>query len=276
MNQTYINGQWYEAKEATISVQDRGFRFGDGVFESIHIHQGKLLFLQKHLQRLEEGMAALKIPHPQENITELAAEALSRNRVDEGVLRIAVSRGTGSRGYLPVRTSTPTLVIETLWMPPLTSHSVKLWFSEYRRVSPAQLPVSYKIAQGLNSTLARIEAEENGCDEALMLSVEGYLSEAASACIFWSDKHGKIYTPSLKTGALAGIGRAVLLEHMEVQQGEYQLEALQKASSVILVSAVTGIRYVTRLQPQGWAWENQSLFVNANQIWQKRVESEIR
>lgn len=267
MTQTYINGQWYEAKEATISVQDRGFRFGDGVFESIHIHQGKLLFLQRHLQRLEEGLAALKIPQPQANVAALAAEALSRNPIQEGVLRIAISRGVGSRGYLPMGTSTPTVVIETLWMPSLTDRSVRLWLSAYRRISPSQLPTEYKLAQGLNSTLARIEAEENGCDEALMLSAEGYLSEAASACIFWSDKNGRIYTPSLKTGALAGIGRALLLENLEVQQGEYRLEALHEATSLILVSAVTGIRYVTRLQPQDWVWENTVLYERTQEIW---------
>jgi branched-subunit amino acid aminotransferase/4-amino-4-deoxychorismate lyase len=264
---TYVNGQWYAEAEASISVQDRGFRFGDGVFESILIHHGRLCWLSRHLQRLSEGLNALKIATPQENLAALAAEALRRNPLQEGVLRIAVSRGIGSRGYLPMNLSSPSVVIETLWMPPLVNRSIRLWLSSYRRISPSQLPTAHKIAQGVNSTLARLEAAENSCDEALMLSAEGSLSEAASACLFWSDNAGNIYTPSLPCGALAGIGRALLLENLPVTEGEYPLEALREASGVILVSAVTGIRNVVKLQPQGWEWQDTTLQQRAEEAY---------
>lgn len=276
MKYTYINGQWCLPEEADINVQERGFRFGDGVFESIRVQQGKPLFLSKHLARLQEGLRAVRITKPAEDIEKLCFEALQRNQFQDGVLRIYASRGIGSMGYRPAADISPTLVIETLWMPALLPKPLCLWVSSYERPSLKALPVNYKLAQGLNSTLARMEATDHECDEALMLNAAGDIAEASSACIFWQDKAGQIYTPALGCGALAGIGRAVLLENMKVQEGYYPLSALNNATSVILVSAVTGIRRVEALQPQGWRWESEALFATTHQIWQECLENQLQ
>lgn len=264
----YIKGEWVKESEARISIDERGFRFGDGVFETIRVRDSIARHLALHLQRLAEGLQAIRIAEPAENLTEISTEILRRNAVTEGVLRISVSRGIGSRGYLPTVSAPPTVVMETLPLPVIQTQPLTLWLSSLPKIN-AGLPVQYKLMQGLNSTLARMEAADHGCDEALMLNSSGNICEASSASIFWRDAQGIIHTPALECGVLAGISRQILLERWQdkVQQRHYPLDALRHAHSVMITNAITGPRAVTALHPGDMHWPDTSLAEEARLLF---------
>src|SRR5438045_2826886 len=110
----YLDDRFVPVEEAAVHVQDRGFRFGDGVFETIGVYAGVPYQWEFHMERLERGLKALGIPFHIGPLVDVCDGLLLRNLMEDGLLRIAVSRGIGSRGYLPLPTCMPTLVVETL------------------------------------------------------------------------------------------------------------------------------------------------------------------
>lgn len=267
----YIKGQWVEESAATLHVAERACRFGDGVFESVRVHGGALCHLPRHLARLERGRIALRIAPAAEDISALCHEILTRNAIREGILRISLSRGIGSRGYLPRVNTPPTLVLELMTTPLMQPQAIRLWLSDIHKIPPTALPVQHKLMQGVNSTLARMEAADHGAEEALMLNMQGEICEASSGNIFWYDAEGTLHTPALECGVLAGICREILLEQWQgkVQQGRYPLDALRHARSVMIGNAITGPRAITHLAPQGWHWPDTSLADTAEELWRK-------
>ncbi len=266
----FLHHQLVEMEKAALPVQDRGFRFGDGVFETIRVHQGVPLFWQLHMARLQEGLRALNIPSPAHDLAEASKALLRANEVSEGILRIAISRGVGSRGYLPHETGAPTLLIEAMSAPTAPPHALHLWLSRYEKISPRALPVQLKLAQGLNSTLARMEAESQGCDEAILLNAQGELAEASSGNLFWW-KDGTLYTPALECGPLAGVTRAVLLNLTEAQEVRAPLDALKQADGVFVCNASMGLRPCDNLQPNSWEWPVPTAFEALKATYQQAI-----
>ena len=181
MSIIYLNGQFLSAEQALIPVADRGFRFGDGVFETIRVYAGVAYQLEWHLERLQRGLTAIKIMCGVRRA--VCNQLIEKNNLQNGFLRIAISRGVGSQGYLPKADIKPTIVIETL---PLgdVPESASLYLSQFRKTSPSSLPTNYKLAQGMNSTLARMEAQERGCFEALQLTPDDFVCVRLVAVIF--------------------------------------------------------------------------------------------
>lgn len=265
----YVKGNWVEESQAHISIDERGFRFGDGVFETILVKAGKAQHIALHLERLSAGLAAIRIHQPSENFVQLCTEIITKNSVIEGILRLSVSRGIGSRGYLPHIISTPTVIIQTLPMPDIAAHPLTLWLSSIYKPSAKSLPTAHKLMQGLNSTLARMEAADNQCDEALMLNLDNEICEASSATIFWRDDMGIIHTPKLDCGTLDGIGRKILIQRWQgkIQEGRYTTDNLRQAKSVFIINAITGPQWVKELQPLGIKWSDASLADEAKRLW---------
>ena len=263
----YVKGEFVAAEQAMLSVSERGFRFGDGLFESILLKNSELRHLKRHLARLHTGLKALKIPAPEEDLSEIAMRLIQENEAKEGVLRISISRGIGSLGYLPTVNGAPTVVMELMPLREFPSHPVQLWLSSYTKPSIHSMPVTAKLSQGVNSTLARMEAEENQCDEALLLNDKGEICEASSANIFWRIGQ-EIFTPVLECGLVAGIAREILLEEWQVLPGKFSVEILKEADSVMLCNSIRGAVAVSALQPKGWSWNDNSLADKANVlIW---------
>ena len=192
MTYSIVNGRLVDAAEAVISIEDRGFRYGDGVFETIAVHGGVPYQFEWHMARLASGLQAVKISFPTESLRDHCRQLLKKNALADGILRIQVTRGAGSRGYLP-ETADATFAMETMALPPLPPKPVSLWQSTYRKISEHALPVRYKLCQGLNSTLARMEAAEHHCFDALLLNERGHPCETSSANLFWF-KNATLYT----------------------------------------------------------------------------------
>ena len=261
-----------------LHVSERATRFGDGLFETIRVESATPLHLSLHLKRLSDGLNALRIPTPAEDIASLCQQLITRNQLQQGMLRLSVSRGIGSVGYLPTGDHPPTVVIEVMARAetPSPAAPITLWLSSTRRLSLASLPTQYKLAQGLNATLARIEAAEHGADEALLLSEAGMVSECSSANIFWLS-NGVLHTPALTTGALAGITRARLIAGWDGQlrQGEFPLSSLMQAQAIIITNSLTGARAVARILPENTLFNSGQLAERANKILHEQDKDAI-
>ena len=154
---------------------------------------------------------------------------------------------------------------------------MSLWLSEWRKPSLQSLPVNHKLAQGLNSTLALMEADEQGCDEALLLSANGSLCEAASGNLFWISCE-QLYTPSLATGCLNGSTRAALMRLYDGEVNEVDIEPdfIKGADAVFITNCNWGIMPVSSLSPKKWYWQTDHPLVQklAN-AYQKDIETYV-
>ena len=248
-----LNGKLVLASRAAIAVADRGFRFGDGVFETIRVEKGVPYQWELHMARLQQSLIAISITNPTQEWEMQAKKLLRKNAISSGFLRIAVSRGVGSRGYAPFPPRMPpSWVIETLPALKPPTEPYRLWLSKYPRIPLVCLPVNSKLAQGLNNTLALMEAEQAQCHEALQLTTDGYIAEAASANIFWI-RQGVLYTPSLDTGCLNGTTRDAIirLSPLPLRMEKAGIRALQGAECAFLANCRLGVWPVAALEPLG-------------------------
>lgn len=254
-------------------MHDRGFRYGDGVFETVAVHGGAPFRLGWHLKRLARGLDAVRIAFSVHGLEKECAALIAANKTKDGLLRIQVTRGAGGRGTLPDKKTKPTCVIETLPLPEIPKKPVTLWLSSYRRIAPSALPVRYKLCQGLNATLARLEADDHGCFEALMLNARGEICETSSANIFWL-KGGTLYTPSLSCGALEGSMRALVmkLSPYKVKQVRAGLKTLAAADAVFLTNAAWGAVAVAGLKPQNRRWNSAGTVKTLNALIKRNRE----
>lgn len=257
-----INSKILPAKKALISVQDRGFRFGDGVFETCLIKDGVIYNWQAHKARLIDGLRAIKITldcHPNDWLVamdKMTAELIRKNKIKNGYLRIAVSRGVGSIGYLPIKNITPTLVIETLTLNPKPQSPIKLCISKIQKPSIKSLPTNYKLAQGLNSTLAKIEAVENNCFDAIILNQKSQICETSSANIFWI-KNNILYTPHQDCGCLLGTIRAKILElsPIKIKLVKAKIDHLLNADEAFITNTSLGVLAINKIGD--WEFKNK-------------------
>lgn len=240
MQYLIYNHKLTKAQDAKISFQDRGFRFGDGIFETCLIKNSEIQNWSAHLKRLEEGLSAIKIQFESQNLENSCQKLITKNQVNNGILRIAISRGVGSSGYLPKPNIKPTLIIETLKKPAKPKAPIKLMISSYQKPSLKSLPVNYKLANALNSTLVKIEAQEKGYFDGIILNEKDEICETSSANIFWL-KDEILFTPSLECGCLKGTIREKIIQTSNVREVKAGLEDLLQADSVFLTNVAFGI-----------------------------------
>ena len=238
-------------QKALISAQDRGFRFGDGVFETCLINDGIIYNFEAHLKRLNDGLMAIKIKFYSTNLLQSCYQLIKKNNIQNGYLRIAVSRGVGSIGYLPIKNIIPTLVIETLPKSPKPKSPIKLLISSIEKPSIKSLPINYKLMQGLNSTLAKIEAVENSCFDALILNHKQQICETSSANIFWI-KDDVLYTPHPDCGCLQGTIREkiITLSPIKIRLIKAKLDNLLNADEIFITNVAIGVLMVDKIANQ--------------------------
>lgn len=249
---TCLNGQFLPAAQAMLPVADRGFRFGDGIFETIRLHRGVPYQWELHLHRLLAGLAALRITPPAVDWHSAAREVIKENQAVEGYLRLSVSRGVGSMGYLPTADIRANWVIELLPASIIPSAPYRLFHSSLTRPPRSALPANHKLAQGIGSTLALMEAHDHHADDALILSNDNLLCETSSANLFWL--HGDaLYTPALETGCLAGTTRTAVirLSPAPVHEVTQHADALTSAEGLFISNVRLGIWPIAMLLPEG-------------------------
>ena len=213
----YVNGEFVTKDKAVVSVYDHGFLYGDGVFEGIRAYNGNVFRLKEHIVRLYESAKSimLEIPHTFEEIEQIVVETLKRNQLSSGYIRLVISRGKGNLGLDPRSCPTPSVICiaEQLALFPaeLYETGIEVISASYRRNRSDVLSPKTKSLNYLNNILVKIEANQAGVPEALMLNDQGYVAEGSGDNIFLV-KDGVISTPPGYVGALVGITRNAIME----------------------------------------------------------------
>src|SRR3984893_7577438 len=213
----YINGKLFDKADAKISVYDHGLLYGDGVFEGIRVYDGKIFRLREHVDRFYESARhiQLEIPISREKMAEAISSTVQVNDRRNGYIRALVTRGAGTLGLDPRKTSDPQVIIivEDIALYPreLYDHGLKIVTAGTRRNHPDSLDPRVKSLNYLNNIMAKMEAIQAGCLEALMLNHKGEIAECTGDNIFVI-KRGVLRTPSLEAGILAGVTRDAVLE----------------------------------------------------------------
>ncbi len=214
----YINGKFYDKENAKISVFDHGLLYGDGVFEGIRSYNRRVFKLKEHIDRLFESAQSimLKIPLTKEQLIRAVVQTIKANKLDNAYIRLLVTRGEGDLG-LDVRKchkgSTVIIIADRIALYPekLYREGLTIVTVPTVRNLPEALNPQIKSLNYLNNILAKIEAGNAGCDEAIMLDSLGYVAECTGDNIFVA-KNGHLYTPPQCMGTLRGITRDSVLE----------------------------------------------------------------
>ena len=213
----YVDGTLYAKEDAKVSVFDHGFLYGDGVFEGIRVYEGNVFRLREHIDRLYESAntIALEIPMTRDQMIGATLETVAVNRKKDVYIRLVVSRGPGDLGIDPAKCRRPTIVIIadsiSLYPQELYDNGAVLVTASVRRVPLESLDPRIKSLNYLNNILAKLEAKNAGCMEAVMLNHQGLVAECTADNIFMV-KQGGLKTPDLMQGALGGITRAAVLD----------------------------------------------------------------
>ncbi|MEI6356471.1 MAG: branched-chain-amino-acid transaminase [Verrucomicrobiota bacterium] len=213
----YIDGQFYSEADAKISVFDHGLLYGDGVFEGIRMYHNRVFKLREHIERLFWSAKALllEIPMTPQELIDATVETCRQNGLRDGYIRLLVTRGKGTLGLDPRRCPKASVIIiastiqlypEKYYQEGLTIVTVPTTRNLVNSVNPAIKSLNY-----LNNILARIEANNAGVEEAIMLNSDGFVAECTGDNVFIVQK-GKLFTPPLSAGALYGITRNTVLD----------------------------------------------------------------
>ncbi|HUA65748.1 MAG TPA: branched-chain-amino-acid transaminase [Alphaproteobacteria bacterium] len=219
----FIDGKFYSERDAKISVFDHGFLYGDGVFEGIRAYNGRVFKLKEHIDRLFYSAKAilLEIPMSNQKICEAVIEACRVNKIRDGYIRLVVTRGVGTLGLNPKSCKKPSTVIIAgkiqVYPPEVYARGIDIVTVPTTRNLHSALNPAIKSLNYLNNILARIEANNAGCENGLLLNAEGFVSECTVDNVFIV-KNGDVSTPPLSAGALYGITRHTVME-LAVQNG---------------------------------------------------------
>ncbi len=213
----FIDGKFYDEKNAKISVFDHGLLYGDGVFEGIRAYNGRAFKLKEHIDRLFFSAKAilLKIPLSRPAITRAVLDTCRRNKIRNGYVRLVVTRGVGTLGLDPDRCKKGSVIVITgkiqLYPKELYEQGMPLITVPTTRNFANAINPAIKSLNYLNNILAKIEAKIGGCAEAIMLNPSGNVAECTGDNVFILSG-GRLLTPPLSAGALRGITRGVVID----------------------------------------------------------------
>lgn len=251
----FINGDFIEEEQATISVFDRGFLYGDGVFETLRIYNGKPFLFDRHIGRLSHGLGSLFIgdKYSFSEYLEFTSELIEKNNVTEGVLRIQATRGPGKRGYSTTGNYDPTVLISLHEAPNIDPNNVlPVKLATSIQILSDHDPFStLKTTNKLANIVALREAEKAGMDDALLTNQTGNITEASGSNVFWT-KDNTLFTPPVSSGCLSGITRGMILElaialKLPTSQQDITPKELGNAESVFLTNSVREIQPVIQI-----------------------------
>jgi branched-chain amino acid aminotransferase len=213
----FIDGKFYDERAAKVSVFDHGLLYGDGIFEGIRIYNGRVFKLKEHIDRLFCSARAilLQIPLSHAELMKATIETCRKNKLRAGYIRLLVTRGVGNLGLNPRSCKRPSVIIIAdkiqVYPPELYARGMDIVTVPTVRNLHSALNPAIKSLNYLNNILAKIEANNAGVEEAVMLNAEGFVAECTADNLFII-KNGELFTPPLSAGALYGITRQTVIE----------------------------------------------------------------
>lgn len=217
----WMNGDFVDSDDASVSVFDHGLLYGDGVFEGIRAYDGIVFKLEEHVDRLFNSAKVidLDIPMSPEEMAEACVDACVENNVHDGYIRLVVTRGVGDLGLDPDKCNEPTVFIiaadielypEEIYEKGLELVTVPTRRNQHEAINPRVKSLNY-----LNNIMGKMEAKQAGYEEGIMLNEQGYVVECTGDNIFVVESDDTLRTPPPYMGALEGITRASLMEIAE-------------------------------------------------------------
>lgn len=252
MKWAYYDGQWVDAATPVLKLNNRGFIYGDGLFESIRCSRGKANFLSLHIERLLAGVAVLNLKCDfitEDYLREIILEMNQRNNFTDGSkLRLLITRNAGGT-YLPEQNNA------SLCMLPITAveseYTIPKYFIELGIYSEQQKPINklsgFKNCNSLLYVLASIYAQEMKFDDCLILNSKNMLCEATASNVFWL-KGNKVYTTPLSSGCVNGVMRKVIIQLTSAIEQDISIEQLIDVDEIFLTNTGSGIRPVNKMQ----------------------------
>ncbi|WP_136588424.1 aminotransferase class IV [Salinigranum halophilum] len=255
--QYHVDGDLVPASEATVSVRDRGFMYGDAAFETLRAYGGDVFAWDAHARRLEETCEVLQLDHglSDDDLYGRVEETLAANDLADAYVRLSVTRGVQPGTLTPKPDVDPTVVVivkelprggrehTPVWDNPATVQTVKT-----RRVPDRAIPAKAKTHNYLNGILARLELRVTGADEALVLDADGYVAEGATSNVFFVSDQA-LCTPSLDGPVLPGVTRDVVVdlareEDIPVREGQFTPDDVRNAAEVFVTNTTWELRPV--------------------------------
>lgn len=238
MSKVWING----SLQTHVTVNDRAFTYGDGLFETIRVRSSKPELLDAHLKRLEDGLVRLK--YPRNVFTQLLSELEEIAFSGDQVLKLIVSRGEGLRGYsLPDKTNS-TRVIQ---LSELSDYSCQSESGVAIRTCQYQMAINPVLAgikhlNRLEQVMARSEWQDQTIADGVVTDLDGYVVECTMSNIFWSD-HQTVYTPGLERCGVKGVMRDHVISKLAeqgivVQEGNFTLADLKNADEIFITNSL--------------------------------------
>jgi branched-chain amino acid aminotransferase len=281
-----VNGELKPRAEAVVSVFDSGFMLGDGVWEGLRVHKGKLAFLDRHLDRLFEGAKAIAMDLglSREDLAKRLYDTLDANGMDEGVhVRLMVTRGVRSTPYQDPRVVVggPTIVIIPEYKEPpegIYERGLKLFTVHVRRGDPAVQDQKINSHSKLNCILASIQATQAGADEALMLDPHGFVATCNSTH-FFIVRHGEVWTSS-GDYCLDGITRGVVLEiareaGITAVERNFSLTDVYGADETFTTGTFAGVAPVGTVDGRVIGTERGPMVERLQQLYRKKLEQDV-
>lgn len=254
----YVNGRYLPQRDACVNVEDRGYQFADGIYEVVHLYRGRFIDSERHLARLERSLAEVRIAMPmrRQALLHVLTEVARRNRVQDGLLYMQVTRGVAQRDHaFPAHAVKPALVVTVRRIPPYPT-DIERWTA--RAITHPDLRwarCDIKSTGLLPNVLARQAAAEQGAAEAILIDDAGMVTEGAATSFWIVDAEGRLRTRHLDQGILPGCTRGALLAVMQeasigfVEQAFSEAE-LRTAQEAFLTSATSFVKPILAIDGQ--------------------------
>lgn len=256
----HVDGDLVPASEATVSVDDRGFRYGDAAFETLRAYGGTIFAWDRHVDRLERTCEALSLDHglSSADLRDRIDRTLAANDLADAYVRLSITRGVQPGKLTPDPAVDPTVVIYVSPLPRGGTEGTPVWDGpatvrtvETRRIPDAAIPAGAKTHNYLNGILARAELRGTDADEALLCDRDGAVAEGATSNLFFV-RDGRLFTPSTDGPVLPGITRALVLElaaaaGIETRTGRYDPADVRDADEAFLTNRTWELRPIDAL-----------------------------
>ena len=282
----HVDGRLVPADEATVSVRDRGFMYGDAAFETLRVYGGEIFEFESHIERFARSLRTLDFDEampPVDDLRERVLDTVDANDFEDAYARLSMTRGVQDGKLTPQSPVDPTITVvvaelprggtdgEDVWDDPATLRTV-----ETRRIPSQSVPANVKTHNYLNGVLARLELRGSDADEAIMADVEGYLTEGATSNVFFVDG-GTLKTPGTGLDLLPGVTRGVVLdiarsEGLPVETGQYSIPDLREADEAFVTNTTWEVRPVTAAD--GVEFEVGPMTRLLGKLFDERVERE--
>jgi D-alanine transaminase len=252
----YVNGRYVPQPEAAVNIEDRGYQFGDGIYEVVHLYDGRFIDEDLHLARLERSLReiALPMPMPRASLRLVLREVARRNRVTEGLLYMQVTRGVARRDHaFPSKPIPPALVVTVKRIAPYPTNVDRWGASVITMPDLRWARCDIKTVNLLPNCLARQAAREKGAIEAVLYDEATGMVTEGSATSFWIvDEAGTIRTRPLSDAILPGCTRAALMAELReagiaFEEREFSMEELRRAREAFITSATSFVKPITKI-----------------------------